>query len=134
MKSKEATGFVSESDPGFEASVKKFFRPEFFNRIDQVVPFNALDRESIATIAELELRNVATREGLQSRAVTLKWDDDVVAFLVDRGYSQKLGARPLQRAIENHVSVPLARLFAERPRVGKCELRLVVDGDQIAVG
>ena len=133
VKANDAVGFSPDLDAGFEASVKKFFRPEFFNRIDRVVPFQALETDSISKITELELRRVAQREGIQSRSATLKWDDGVVDFLVAKGYSRKLGARPLQRAIERHVSVPLARLFSEDPTLQKCELSLVVEDGQIVV-
>jgi ATP-dependent Clp protease ATP-binding subunit ClpA len=63
----------------------------------------------------------------------LTWDDKVLDFLLAKGYSRKLGARPLQRAIERHVSVPLARLFAEDPKLGDCELKLVVTDGQVLV-
>jgi ATP-dependent Clp protease ATP-binding subunit ClpC len=133
VKATDGVGFSPDLDSGFEASVKKFFRPEFFNRIDRVVPFQALEKESILQITELELRRVAQREGVQSRNATLTWDDKVLDFLLAKGYSRKLGARPLQRAIERHVSVPLARLFAEDPKLGDCELKLVVTDGQVLV-
>ena len=133
VKANDSLGFSPDLDPGFEASVKKFFRPEFFNRIDRVVPFEALEKDSISQITELELKRVAQREGVQSRKVDLEWEPAVVEFLVAQGYSRKLGARPLQRAIERHVSVPLARLFSEDPKLGDCVLKLKVKDDQIVV-
>ena len=133
VTSKDPVGFNSDSDQGFESSVRKFFRPEFFNRIDKIVPFSSLDEKSIAQIAEMELQRIAQRDGVQSRKIALTWDREVVDFLVQRGFSNKLGARPLQRAIERHVSVPLSRRIAEHPDLEECTLSFVLTNDQIVV-
>ena len=115
VKTKDAVGFQSDSDSGFEAGVRKFFRPEFFNRIDRVVSFGSLSVESVRKIAILELEAMAQREGFSSRRLKLKWDDEVVKYLVDKGYSKKLGARPLQRTIQQEVSTRIARILAVEP-------------------
>lgn len=115
VKTKEAVGFQSDSDSGFEAGVRKFFRPEFFNRIDRVVSFGALSVESVREIAVLELEAMSQREGFSSRRLKLQWNEDVVKFLVAKGYSKKLGARPLQRTIQQEVSTRIARILAAQP-------------------
>ena len=105
VQTKEAVGFQSENDSGFEAGVRKFFRPEFFNRIDRVVSFSSLSPQSVRQIAEIELRALSQREGFSSRRLKLDWDSEVIKHLVNKGYSQKLGARPLQRTIEQAISL-----------------------------
>ena len=133
VSSKEPVGFSGDSDRGFESSVRKFFRPEFFNRIDKIVPFSSLDEKSIAAIAEMELQRIAQRDGVLSRKIDLVWDRKVVDFLVRQGFSSKLGARPLQRAIERYVSVPLSRRIAEHPDLAQCTLSLVLTNEEVVV-
>jgi len=86
--------------------LKRAFRPEFLNRIDQVVVFRALTREHLRQIVDLLLQQVAAR--LREQGITLEVGDDVRAFLIDEGYSEEYGARPLRRAIQSHVDDALA--------------------------
>jgi ATP-dependent Clp protease ATP-binding subunit ClpC len=81
--------------------LKRAFRPEFLNRIDQVVVCSALTRENLRQIVDLMLREVAAR--LREQGITLEVGEDVRTFLIDEGYSEEYGARPLRRAIQSHV-------------------------------
>ncbi|MFK7767255.1 MAG: AAA family ATPase [Mariniblastus sp.] len=112
-----AVGFNSGADDSFEAEVKKFFRPEFFNRIDKLISFRALDRESIGKIAELEMKKIGQREGLVKRNLSFRWTAEVLQHIATKGYDAKYGARPLQRTIEQLVVAPLARVLAEQTKV-----------------
>ncbi|MEZ4322285.1 MAG: AAA family ATPase [Myxococcota bacterium] len=89
--------------------VERFFRPELFNRIDRVVPFASLGADAILGIAAREVRGVAEREGLRGRNVQLDLDDRVVPWLAERGVDVQYGARPLKRAVGEHLVGPLAR-------------------------
>ncbi|MHB2020712.1 MAG: hypothetical protein ACYCW6_27555 [Candidatus Xenobia bacterium] len=100
----------------YESAVRAFFRPEFFNRLDGVVAFDPLDAPAIRQIVELELRQVAEREGLQRLGVTLTWTPAALDRLAAEGYDPRYGARPLQRTIERLVTVPLARRLLQHPR------------------
>jgi ATP-dependent Clp protease ATP-binding subunit ClpA len=93
----------------FTSEARKFFRPELFNRIDHVVPFAALAPSAIEGIADRELARVAKREGLHHRGLRLEVPPEVRAHLVARGIDPRYGARPLKRAIEQHLAAPLAR-------------------------
>jgi len=96
--------------------IRQFFRPEFFNRIDRVVPFAPLTREAIEAIALQELDAIARREGLVRRGVRLAFSPALVAFVADKGFSPAYGARPLQRAVEQLVVAAVARaMFGEVP-------------------
>ncbi|NNE91704.1 MAG: ATP-dependent Clp protease ATP-binding subunit [Verrucomicrobiales bacterium] len=97
------------------SAVLNFFRPEFFNRIDQVVYFSPLNREAIELITRKELNEIADREGLAAKKLDLEIDDEVCRFLAERGFDPVYGARPLQRAIEETVTLPLARWLAQSP-------------------
>ena len=114
-------------------AVEAAFRPEFLNRLDQTVVFRALDRVTMRRIVARELAMALQREGAVRRALALKWDDEVVDFLVARGFTPAYGARPLQRAIAQHVLLPLASEIAARPRLGATGLRLQVRDEQIVV-
>ena len=104
----------ARTDP---SAVTQFFRPEFFNRIDQVVYFDPLDQASIRAITKKELQDISEREGLAERRVVVRFDDDVVVLLSLRGFDPVYGARPLQRAIEQAVAFPLARMLIEDPQL-----------------
>lgn len=104
-------GFGENTAPSFEREAQAFFRPEFFNRLDAVVQFATLDKDSLHKITEKELRSIARREGLQQSGIALVWTPQVVDFLAEKGFDARYGARPLQRTIETFVTAPLAKFL-----------------------
>jgi ATP-dependent Clp protease ATP-binding subunit ClpC len=117
----------------FVEQAEKFFRPEFFNRIDRVLAFRSLDPEIVRRIARRELGRLLMREGITRRRLLVEIDDAVVETLADRGFHPRYGARPLQREIERAVINPLARLIVEqRPGPGDL-VRFTRAGDEICV-
>jgi ATP-dependent Clp protease ATP-binding subunit ClpB len=86
--------------------VRGYFRPEFVNRIDELLVFEPLGREEIAQIVEIQLRGLTRR--LQERKLTLRLTDAAKAYLAERGYDPAFGARPLKRLIQREVQDPLA--------------------------
>jgi ATP-dependent Clp protease ATP-binding subunit ClpC len=95
-----------------EHAAKKTFKPEFLNRIGEQVIFRPLTREHMKAIVDLELKTVAER--LKTKGITLKVGEDVKQFLIDKGFDEKMGARPLKRAIERYVENRLADDFLEQ--------------------
>jgi ATP-dependent Clp protease ATP-binding subunit ClpC len=89
-----------------EESAKKQFKPEFLNRVDEVVVFRQLAREDLAGIVNLEMSKV--RERLAARSVALNLTDAGRDFLIERGYKPEYGARHLRRVVERYVEDPLA--------------------------
>ncbi|CAI8258474.1 MAG: Negative regulator of genetic competence ClpC/MecB [Opitutia bacterium UBA7350] len=85
---------------------KRVFKPEFLNRLNELVIFRSLGREDMQSIVTLELRNLADR--LKERDLNFEFDDAAKKFLIDKGYDDKYGARPLRRAVERHVEDALA--------------------------
>lgn len=85
---------------------KRVFKPEFLNRLNDLVIFKSLAREDMASIVELELRNVTNR--LKERELFFDFSDAAKAFLIEKGYDEKYGARPLRRAVERHLEDSLA--------------------------
>ena len=91
--------------------VKKSFRPEFVNRIDEIVVFHGLDARHIASIARIQLRTLEQRVAAQG--MTLEVSEPAVAELAKVGFDPVFGARPLKRAIQQHLENPVSRLILE---------------------
>jgi ATP-dependent Clp protease ATP-binding subunit ClpA len=112
--SRGSTGFLKDANERKEAmqhftkAVRQFLRPEIFNRIDRIVPFAPLSRKTVGEIAKLELNKIKKRDRFRYKNLTLNLSDDVLNFLVARGYDARYGARPLKRAIELELLAPLA--------------------------
>jgi len=86
--------------------LKKVFRPEFLNRIDEVIVFHKLSKDEIKEIVELLLRRI--RESMAERELQLELSDEAKDLLVDKGWDPAMGARPLRRAIQRYIEDPLA--------------------------
>lgn len=109
-------GFAGESKASPERverevrrALEQHYRPEFLNRIDRVLFMRPLKREDLRRIARRELGKIYKREGLVERDLLLEVDDGVIDLMLDEGTDTKYGARPLKRAIEELLVVPLAR-------------------------
>jgi ATP-dependent Clp protease ATP-binding subunit ClpC len=115
----------------FDAAVRRHFRPEFFNRIDFVVPFRNLGPDDIRRIVDLELAQMQARTGLSRRGLRLEVSAAARATLADWGWHPTRGARPLKRVLEEQVMAPLAVLLARQPALRERVIR-IVDADESA--
>ena len=107
------------------AEVKTFFRPEFVNRIDEVVVFHALDQKHIAGIARIQLRYLETR--LARMDMALEVSDAALADIAEAGFDPVFGARPLKRAIQERIENPLAKAILEGGFAAKDRIRVDVE-------
>ncbi len=142
MTSNVGTDMVGRSMPsGFHAALKgtgeelqrerlmerlrQTFRPEFLNRIDEIVIFHPLDKEQAHAITQLQMQELAAR--LREQGLTLRADESAIDLLCREGFSQTQGARPLRRAIERLLTVPLSMriLLANVPRNGEVFVQAV---------
>lgn len=98
-------GFITSN---VERAVAQTFRREFVNRIDRVVVFRPLGRSVMRELLHKELNDVLRRRGLRNRNWAVEWDASAVDFLLQKGFTADLGARPLKRAIERYLLSPLA--------------------------
>lgn len=87
--------------------LKISFRPEFLNRIDEIITFSRLDKKYINAIVKNQIQKVADR--LKDRRINLEVSDEAVEFISEAGYDSQFGARPLKRAIQNYIENPLAK-------------------------
>ena len=107
--------------------VKDLFRPEFINRVDELIVFHSLSEEEIRRITELMLKQVADR--LEEQEIRLTWDESVTEKLAKDGYDPKFGARPLRRLIQRTVEDTLSEeLLSGQIRLGQEIVLTVKDG------
>ena len=125
LKKQGSLGFApSKAEVTFETmksqlldEVKRTFKPEFLNRIDEVIVFHPLTREDLVQIVELEIGYV--RERLREQGITVDLDDSAKDFLVEKGFDPVYGARPLRRIIQRFLEDPLAEeVIAKRVKSG----------------
>jgi len=112
-------GASSRSVPGFgdknpdaaayRSAIERHFRPEFVNRIDELVIFESLNAEDILKITRKELEEIKNREGFKKRGLEVQFQPALIDHLGQIGFDERYGARPLQRALEDHVVMPVAR-------------------------
>ena len=109
-------------------SLKEFFRPEFLNRLDEVILFNILSRESVHDIVRMQLKIVEER--LAEKHITLSFSDTAIEHLAKEGYSTQYGARPLKRLIQTKILTSVANMMVSRGIMdgGKVEVD-VKDGE-----
>ena len=98
---------LKELKPEIHDMLMKSFRPEFINRIDEVITFSRLDKSCITSIVKNQLDRVAKR--LQARRLKLDFEESAINFLSDVGYDPLFGARPIKRAIQTYLENPLAK-------------------------
>ncbi len=106
-------GDMFSSDQVLRA-IAQTYRPEFQNRIDRVIVFRPLDRELMRGILRKELDDVLTRRGLKDRDWAVEWEASALEFLLEKGFTPEMGARPLKRAIDRYLLAPLAATIVER--------------------
>ena len=97
--------------------LRRTFRPEFLNRIDEIIVFHALNKEQLKSIVEIMVRDL--QEQLKLRDVHLRFTEDAKVLLADKGYNPEYGARPLRRAIQRLVEDPLSGRDVERYLQGR---------------
>ena len=115
------------------AEVQRTFRPEFINRLDEIVVFDRLKKAEIKQIASLEIDNL--QERLDTHHIKLVFGDEVLNWLGDHGYDPIYGARPLKRLIQRSIENPLAMAVLQEniPQGQETDFQLTIKDDQIAV-
>ncbi len=114
-----------------KAAMEQNFRPEFLNRVDDIIVFRGLTKEDLKRIIDIELSKVTKR--LKEKDLTLVMSDEAKEFLIDKGTSLEYGARPLRRAIEHHLEDPLSEDLLRGSFAGKDTITVKVhevDGEK----
>jgi ATP-dependent Clp protease ATP-binding subunit ClpC len=125
IKNQASLGFKKATDQHayetmkeqLKKEVDKHFRPEFINRVDNIIVFKPLTKEDLRKIIEIELRGVKKR--LENYNISVTLTEEILDFLIEKGYNQNFGARPLRRAIENYLEDPLSEEILQGRFEGK---------------
>jgi ATP-dependent Clp protease ATP-binding subunit ClpC len=135
-------GATTDGDPGappdgahakVQRVMEEAFRPEFLNRIGKTVVFAPLSTEAMRQLTRREVRRVLSRRGITRRNVIVETDDSVIGILLREGFSERFGARPLKRRVEDLLLKPLARALLQLgPDEETAIVRLGVRGDRLA--
>jgi ATP-dependent Clp protease ATP-binding subunit ClpA len=128
---KNNIGFGAQEKDYSDKELKKFFTPEFRNRLDGIVTFNKLNKETMIKVVEKFIEELRTQ--VKDKGIRIKINKDAVEWLINKGFDAKMGARPLQRVIDKEIKRNLAKmmLFGELRNGGWATI--TVDGEQLAI-
>ena len=115
-----------------ERALSGFLRPEFINRIDEIITFRHLDREDFVAIAELMLRRLSTHM-MEEKGIRVSYDASVTRHIAEQSYSEKYGARNMRRYIERHVEDPLAEEMIRHTGAAMLGVHIRLEGGEITV-
>ena len=104
-------------------TLKDHFRPEFLNRLDDIIIFEPLSKDALGDIVENQVREVIER--LSGKRISLSISPDARAWLAEKGYNRQYGARPLKRAIQDKILTPIASLMVDQG---------IMEGGSVTVG
>lgn len=113
------------------AIIKDYFRPEFLNRFNGIIEFKSLDKASLLQIVDLMLDDV--ERTLAKKEITMTITDEAKNWLIDNGYDELLGARPLRRVVEQHVRDNITDYYLDHPEVKAVQLKLNEDKTDLEV-
>lgn len=115
-------------DEGMNRLLRDYLKPEFINRIDSIVRFNAMTIEMYQQIAKLTLEELKTR--LQENEIEIDYDQNVIDYLYQNSYNPEFGARPIKRFVQDHIETAIAYYMLENDEK---KMRIVVEDDQIKI-
>lgn len=126
-------GFVGQIDDlpqAYQAALRGHFRPEFLNRIDEIVVFRTLKREDLRGIVDLNL-DKSIKRIKENRQVDVSIDESAISLILDKGYHPEFGARPLNRAIDTWLTRPFAEYLLRNKVMPGTLVRVTRDGDKL---
>jgi ATP-dependent Clp protease ATP-binding subunit ClpC len=137
LKKQTSLGFgaakLDESHEGMRDKVmeetKRVFKPEFLNRLDDIIVFHSLSKEDLEHIVDLEVRKVIDR--LKAKDITVVLEADAKEFLISKGYDPQYGARPMRRAVERYLEDPVAEEILRGSYKPGQELRVAREGEKL---
>jgi ATP-dependent Clp protease ATP-binding subunit ClpA len=128
---KNAIGFGTQEQSYSDKALKKFFAPEFRNRLDAVVTFSKLTKETMIKIVGKFI--IELRDQIKDKGIKVKLNDDAIDWLIEKGFDSKMGARPLQRIIDKEIKRPLARMMLFGDLKGGGQLTITVKNNELVL-
>ncbi len=110
--------------------IRQEFKPEFINRIDEIILFHKLEKENIREIVKLQLNKLVAR--LEARSIKITFSEDVYDYIADVGFDPVYGARPIKRSIQNNIENPLAKLLLQRDFDKDLNVDVTMKGKEVA--
>lgn len=135
MTSNLGSEFILQDPENAEEKVRSVishsFKPEFINRIDEIVIFNPLMKPQIEKIVEIQLRELGER--LRRKGYSLSWDKSVEGYIADEGFDPIFGARPIRRCIQNEVENELSKALLSGQLLSGCRISLTLEEGRIGI-
>ncbi len=125
----EAVQYVQAKEKVME-SLKTYFRPEFLNRLDEIIVFDILSPETIRSIVSIQIDDVQKR--LEKKEIILTMSDDVLEYLAKEGYDPKFGARPLKRLIQSKILTPVANMMVGEGMLQRGSVRVTIKKGELS--
>jgi ATP-dependent Clp protease ATP-binding subunit ClpC len=125
----EAVQYVQAKDKVLE-SLKTYFRPEFLNRLDEIIVFDILSPETIRSIVSIQIDDVQRR--LEKKEIILTMSDEVLEYLAKEGYDPKFGARPLKRLIQSKILTPVANMMVGEGMLQRGSVRVTIKKGELS--
>lgn len=110
-------------------ALREFLRPEFINRVDEIISFNHLSEDNFRGIADIMLGEL--KDSLTQRGLSLSWNEDVKEFLVKKAFSTTYGARNLRRTIQQHIEDPISEAIIDSFEKPISSIALRVENEEI---
>ncbi|KXG73887.1 ATP-dependent Clp protease ATP-binding subunit [Thermotalea metallivorans] len=128
-------GFAKEGYEALESRIKdavrETFRPEFLNRVDEIIVFSHLTREELCQIVDLMLKEVV--EEVKEKGMTIEISDEVKEFILEKGYSEKYGARPLRKTIQRYIEDEIAEQYLKNHLVEGTHIKMEMEKGKIVL-
>lgn len=121
----------ADTEAQAQAALQKIFRPEFLNRVDEVIVFQKLDRQALCRITRLMLQDVLSQ--CEDKGIVLDIEEDVVSYLAEHGYDEKYGARPLRRLIQKTIEDELSDRYLHGQLPVGSVWKAILDGDRVVI-
>ena len=128
---KNVIGFGSQDQDYSDKDLKKFFTPEFRNRLDGIITFNKLGKETTIKVVDKFIDEL--RAQVKEKGIKIKIDKEAINWLLDKGFDSKMGARPLQRVIDKEIKTDLAKMMLFGELRGGGTLQITVEDNKIAL-
>ena len=126
-RGRDEAGSYEQMKERLKVAIEKYFRPEFLNRLDDVIVFHSLNKQDLKQIVDIELSKIRGR--MADRGLELVLTDEAKDYLITKGYNPDYGARPLRRAIENMIENPLSEEILRGSFTGKNTIVVEVEGE-----
>jgi ATP-dependent Clp protease ATP-binding subunit ClpA len=128
---KNAIGFGSQEKDYNDKDLKKFFTPEFRNRLDGIITFNKLAKETMVKIVNKFVDELKAQ--VKDKNIKVKINKEAINWLIEKGFDSKMGARPLQRVIDKEIKRSLAKMMLFGALKNGGVASITIDGDQIMI-